>query len=215
MHSILIAITGASGSIYGQKLLREAVERFAEVNLVISPHAAQVMAQELGVEIDLHHFSAEELFRSEWTPTLAEQVKARLRYYHFADFSAPFASGSHPCGAMVIVPCSQGTLARIAHGIADNLITRAAAVMLKERQPLILVPRETPLSIIHLRNWLTLAEAGAVILPACPPFYHRPQTIDDLVQAVVQRIWAHLSGLEEGRQIRWGETREEPGAGAF
>jgi flavin prenyltransferase len=128
----------------------------------------------------------------------------RLRVFGREEWFAPVASGSNPADAMVICPCTMGTLGAIAHGLADNLIERAADVMLKERRPLILVPRETPFSAIHLDNMLRLAHAGAVILPANPGFYHRPQSVEQVIDFVVARVLDHL-GIEHQLMPRWGE----------
>ena len=125
------------------------------------------------------------------------------------DWMAPMASGSNPGDAMAICPCTMGTLGAVANGMADNLIERAADVMLKERRPLVLVPRETPLSAIHLENMLKLARAGAVILPPAPGFYTRPRTIDDVVDFVVARVLDHL-GVPHALVPRWGDARETP-----
>jgi len=196
-QSILVALTGASGSLYGQRFLQAAVRHFPEVHLIVSDAAADVIRHELGIDLDPGDFDPQAL--------LGEvEGLAPVQCHHWADFSAPFASGSNPCDAVVIVPCTMGTVARIAHGLADNLITRAADVALKERKTLIVVPRETPLNVIHLRNLTALAEAGAVVLPAAPGFYHRPQTIEELVDAVVERILAHLGVPEEELRVKWG-----------
>jgi 4-hydroxy-3-polyprenylbenzoate decarboxylase len=206
MHrTIVIALTGASGAVYGQHLLHEAVRYFERIGLVLSPTVPFLAEQELGLRLDPDRPAAEQLLSPWWTEELATLCAARVREYSVNDYRAPFASGSNPADAVAIVPCSQDTLARIAAGMADNLITRAAAVALKEHKTLIVVPRETPLSRLHLRNWTALAEAGAVVLPACPGFYHRPQTIDDLVRSVTERILAHLGVPKEALTLRWGE----------
>lgn len=171
---LAVGVTGASGSAYAQRFLEVAREPHCHrLHLVVSEMGLRVMSQELGVK------SAQELLPD---PTVATSI------YDNGDLLAPIASGSAPWEAMVIVPCSCGTLGRIASGSSDSLITRAADVALKERRPLILVPRETPLSQIHLRNMLSLSQAGAIILPACPAFYHSPKGVGDLVDFIVQRI---------------------------
>jgi 4-hydroxy-3-polyprenylbenzoate decarboxylase len=198
--AVVIAVTGGSGCLYAQRLVVRALEHFERVFLTISSHAVRVIEEELGITIDLAHFQPE-LFLPEGTDA------ERVRYYHPRDFDAPFASGSAAPEAMAIVPCSMGTLGRIASGCSDDLITRAADVMLKERRKLILVPRETPLGLIQLRNMVTLTEAGAIILPAAPGFYHRPQSVMDLVDFIVFRILDHL-GARDPNARRWGAEEE-------
>jgi 4-hydroxy-3-polyprenylbenzoate decarboxylase len=183
-RSVLVAITGASGVAYGARLL----ERLAgggsrtaptwEAHLTISHHALPIIEQELGRSLELSDDAAAQLLAGE----------RGVRSWHPDDLSAPFASGAGVADAMVIVPCSLGTAGRIAAGVSHDLITRAADVALKEHRRVVLVPRETPLNVIHLRNLLTLAEAGAVILPAMPGFYRGPKSVDDLVDFVVDKI---------------------------
>lgn len=194
-EELVVAITGASGSLYGLSFLEEAAARFRRVHLVVSQRGAQVVQHELGITCGQ---CAEGLIK-ELGP-LAERVVG----YDQQDMTAPFASGSASVAGMAIVPCSMGTAGRIAAGVSDDLIARAADVMLKERRRLVLVPRETPLSTIHLRNLLALAEAGAVILPAMPPFYHRPETIEDLVEMITHRILRQF-GIEPEKAYHWGE----------
>jgi 4-hydroxy-3-polyprenylbenzoate decarboxylase len=194
--AVVVAVTGGSGSIYAQRLIVRALEHFERVYLTVSAHAVRVIEEELGIAVDLAHFQPE-AFLPEGTDV------ERVRYYHPRDFDAPFASGSAAPEAMSIVPCSMGTLGRIASGCSDDLITRAADVMLKERRKLILVPRETPLGLIHLRNMVALTEAGAVILPAAPGFYHRPETVLELIDFIVFRILDHL-GARDPEARRWG-----------
>lgn len=169
MRRFVVAISGASGAIYGVHLLRALKEAKAEVHLTMSPAAEINLKLETGID-----------------PSKLKKLATRA--YPVNDLSAPIASGSFLVDGMVIVPCSSRTLAAIANGYSDNLISRAADVNLKERRTLVLVPRETPLNQIHLKNMLTLARAGAVILPASPGFYHAPKTIDDLVDHVVGKI---------------------------
>jgi 4-hydroxy-3-polyprenylbenzoate decarboxylase len=192
---IVVAVTGASGSLYGLRFLQAAAAIFSRVHVVVSARGAQVMEHELGL-------NAGECARG-LIATVGGDPQ-RLVGYAPEDMLAPFASGSAHVAGMAIVPCSMGTAARVAAGVSDDLITRAADVMLKERRPLVLVPRESPLSSIHLRNLLTLAEAGAVVLPAMPPFYHRPETIDDLVGMVVNRALRQF-GVEPEGAYAWGE----------
>ena len=181
---VFVAITGASGAIYAARALRALVREGAEIWATISPTAVQIVRHELGV-------SHLELAGSE-----------TVTWYAFDDLAAPPASGSSCADAMLVIPCSMGTLGRIAAGTADTLITRAADVCLKERRALVLVPREAPLNLVHLRNLTALAEAGAVILPACPPFYHRPADIESLVDALIGRALVHL-GFPDAQQPRW------------
>lgn len=197
---LVVAITGASGSVYAQRLLERALDHFPEIGLTISNHAVYVLKQELGLTVDLANFHPRELL-----PGRADAD--RIHYYHPRDFNAPFASGSAAPDGLVIVPCSMGTLGRIASGASDDLVLRAADVMLKERRKLILVPRETPLGLIHLRNMLTLTEAGAILMPAAPGFYHRPSTVTELVDFVVFRILDHL-GVRDAAARRWGAAMQ-------
>jgi 4-hydroxy-3-polyprenylbenzoate decarboxylase len=149
----------------------------------------------MGIVIDLEKFD----------PASFGLDARRLTYHHHTDFSAGIASGSFPTAGMVVAPCSMSTLASVAHGITTNLITRAADVHLKERRRLILVPRETPLSLIHLENMAAVTRAGAIVLPAMPGWYHRPAALADLVDFVVARICDGL-GVEHGLSRRWGES---------
>ncbi len=191
---IIIAITGASGVIYAQRLIEMLLQQEGiEIFLTLSKNSALVIEDELKVKIDLQRFSPEELF--------GEKGK-KIVYYHCEDLTANFISGSNHFEAMVIIPCSMGTLARIAGGLSDNIILRMADVALKERRKLILVPRETPLNYLHLRNMLELTTAGAIILPASPGFYHHPMTINELVDFVVLRVLDHL-GIKLDMPIRW------------
>src|SRR6185503_4686308 len=183
---LVVGVTGASGAIYAQRFLRHAARAYQEVHLILSANAVDVALTELGVAIDRERFSTRA-----W---LGEDF-ANVSLCNDKDYFTPPASGSFRHDGMVIVPCSMGTAGRIANGISDDLVTRAADVCLKERRKLILVPRETPWNLIHLRNLTQLAEAGATILPAAPGFYHKPQTIDDLVNHVVGRILQQL-GVE-------------------
>jgi len=183
MKSIFIAITGASGAVYGQRLLQAALDRFDEIGLTISFRGAEVIQAELGIELD---FSALEV------DALIGRPASQVQFYHPLNLQAPAASGSSAVEAMVVVPCSMGTVGRLAAGISNDLITRAGDVMLKERRLLILVPRETPLNLIHLRNLTALAEAGATILPAMPGFYQKPKTLKDLVDFLVVRTLQQL-----------------------
>ncbi|HEY3417657.1 MAG TPA: UbiX family flavin prenyltransferase [Armatimonadota bacterium] len=176
---ILLAVTGASGAIYARRVLQRLLERETSVGLTLSDMGTQVAAEEMGSAMDP-------------VELILGQPDARVHYYPHDRFDNPFATGSQPWRAMLIVPCSMGTVGRIAAGVSVDLITRAADVALKEGRRLILVPRESPFSLIHLRNLTTLAEAGARIVPPAPGFYGQPKTIDDLVDFVVERILAQL-----------------------
>ena len=196
---LVVAITGASGSPYGVRLLDVLLRAGRTVHLVISPAATQVMERELGVTVDLARFDPKLLLKN--------TDLANLLYHHVRDFSAGIASGSFRTAGMAVCPCSMGTVAAIAHGTSENLIHRAADVHLKERRKLILVPRETPLGLIQLRNLTAVAEAGAVVLPAMPAFYTLPKTVDDMVDFVVGRVCDQL-GVEHRLFPRWGAEED-------
>jgi len=196
----ILAQTGASGQIYGLRLLRRMLAAKAQVSLCLSEAACVTMAVECGIKINAHS--------PDLTKLLDNESNENIRYFAPREIAAPIASGSNPHDGMVIAPCSMGTLARIAAGTADDLISRAADVTLKERRKLILLVRETPFSQIHLRNMLTVSQAGALVMPACPHFYHSPQTVDELVDTVVERILDHLN--IGGNNARWREN-ELPG----
>ncbi len=197
--NIVLAMTGASGAPYAVALLRTLCRSGRTVHLTISGSGAQVLREELGIEVSLSRFD----------PQVFGDLGGRVVYHHHQDFSAGIASGSFLTGGMVVAPCSMSTLASIAGGITTNLITRAADVHLKERRKLILVPRETPLSLIHLENMLGVTRAGAVVLPAMPGWYHRPRTLDDLVGFVVGRVCDQL-GVENALIPRWGDDPSAP-----
>jgi len=195
---LVLAVTGASGSPYAVRLLQTLLRAGRSVHLTVSPAAVEVFAKEIGGSLDLAHFDV-----SQFLGTFASGLDlSRVSYHHFRDFGAGIASGSFLTGGMVVCPCSMGTVAAIAHGLSSNLIHHAADVHLKERRTLILVPRETPLGIVQLRNLVAVAEAGAVILPAMPAFYTNPQSIGDMVDFVVGRICDQL-GVEHGLLKRW------------
>jgi flavin prenyltransferase len=200
---ITLAFTGASGMPYGMRLLECLLQAGAQVYLLYSQAAQLVAHQELGSAFPTRPQEASAFFADKFAAG-----KERLRVFGRDDWFAPVASGSNPADAMVICPCTMGTLAAIACGLADKLIERAADVMLKERRPLILVPRETPLSALHLENMLRLTRAGAVILPANPGFYHHPVQIGDLVDFVVARILDQLR-IAHRLMPRWGEAADE------
>lgn len=199
MERYLVGLTGASGSIYGVRLVEALLaDPGREVHLMVSPAALRVMGDELPKRPNLSPFDANSFLNVD-----VSQAQ-RIVYHPFNDIGAGPASGTFRCEAMIVCPASVKTVAAIHAGLADNLITRAADVTLKEGRPLVVVPRETPFSTIHLRNMLGLSEAGATILPANPGFYHRPQSVEDLVRYIVQKIFDRL-GLESPNAIRWGE----------
>jgi 4-hydroxy-3-polyprenylbenzoate decarboxylase len=186
---LVIAATGASGSIYLQRLLEQIDTVAHEIHLVLSGHAKQVAKQELG----------------------AFKIPKGIVQHGESDLKVPFVSGSARFDAMVIVPCSMATLGRIASGSSDTALLRAADVFLKERRKLIVVPRETPWNLIHARNIVTLLEAGAVVLPAIPSFYSRPTSLVDVVDTVVWRILDQI-GLPSSRTYRWADQTSRRGA---
>ncbi|MFM9058812.1 MAG: UbiX family flavin prenyltransferase [Planctomycetaceae bacterium] len=194
---VVLGITGASGAPYGVRLLEVLLAAGREVHLSISPSGEAVLATELGRRIDLDRFDAAALLGKALPPA------GRLHYHHHKNLMAPIASGSFLTAAMVICPCSGSTLAAVAHAMGENLIHRAAEVHLKERRKLVVVPRETPLSLPQLRNMQAIHEAGAVVLPAAPGFYARAETVADLVDFVVARICDQL-GVANTLVQRWG-----------
>jgi 4-hydroxy-3-polyprenylbenzoate decarboxylase len=195
---IAVALTGASGMPYGLRLIECLIAHGAAVYLLYSQAAHIVAKQELDLVIPSRPQEAEQYFSDRYGAK-----PGQLRAFGREDWFSPVASGSNPADAMVICPCTMGTLASIAAGLSDNLIERAADVMLKEQRKLILVPRETPFSVLHLENMLRLAKAGAVMLPANPGFYHHPSRVEDLVDFVVARVLDHL-GIPHELMRRWG-----------
>jgi 4-hydroxy-3-polyprenylbenzoate decarboxylase len=197
----VVGITGASGAVYATRLLEALVELGNHVHLTISRSGQTLLKQELSLDVNLERFDAASLKLSVPCTQLD-----RITYHHFADYLSPVASGSAVTAGMVICPCSGGTLSAVAHGSSTNLIQRAADVHLKERRKLILVPRETPLSLIYLDNMKRACEAGAVVLPASPGWYHGVQSVRDLVDFIVARI---LDQLDVPHQLsrRWGNSR--------
>jgi len=197
-HPLVLAITGASGVIYGQRLLQVLLKTDIDIHLTISPSGAVVLKHEVGVDVDLENFRVGDLISG-------QADSDRLKYYHHKNFMTPIASGAFKTRGMVICPCSGSTLSGIATAASSNLIMRAADVHLKEKRPLILVPRETPLSLIQIENLEKTCRAGATILPASPGFYHAYQTVDDLVDFVVARILDHLD-IDHDLIRRWGSS---------
>jgi flavin prenyltransferase len=198
---LVVAMTGASGAPYAVRLIQVLCQLGRTIHFSLSPSAVQVLREETGREADLDRFDH---------ATFGKLSPGRLVYHHYQDFMAGIASGSFHTAGMVIVPCSMSTLGAIASGISTNLITRAADVHLKERRTLILVPRETPLGVIHLENMLKVSQAGAIVLPAMPGWYHHPTRLGDLVDFVVGRICDQL-GIPNSLIRRWGdEMPDEP-----
>ena len=198
MKQMIIAMTGASGAAYGMRLIQRLANAGIKQNLLFSDAARVVLKQELDLSLP------------EATEDVAAAVASHLgissellKHYHQTDWFSPTASGSAGIRHMVVIPCSMGSLARIAGGVSDNLIERAADVMLKERGKLILVPRETPLSSIHLEHMLKLSRMGVDLIPAMPGFYHRPESVDQLIDFVVDRVMDHL-GVNSEEVKRWG-----------
>lgn len=191
---VVVAITGASGAPYAVRLLQELVRLQQPVWLIISDHGFRLLSTESGIG------SVEELR----TTVGADAWDRFVVVYDDRDRGAKPASGSARSAAMVVVPCSMGTVSAISAGSSRSLVERAADVALKERRKLILVPRETPLSAVHLENMLRVTQAGAVVMPAAPGFYHGPRSIDDLVAFIVARILDHI-GIEHSVAPRWGE----------
>ncbi len=183
---ILVAITGASGALYAQRLLDNLDPAQHELHLVLSNYAQAVIAEELPGGL---------------------RVPPGVATHNLKSMNAPFASGSNPPDAMVVIPCTMGTLGRIAHGYSEDVLLRAADVVLKEKRKLILVPRETPLSLVHVKNFELLLLAGATILPANPGFYTRPQTVEQVIDTVVARVLDHL-GIPHQLAPRWREEAE-------
>jgi 4-hydroxy-3-polyprenylbenzoate decarboxylase len=198
-NAIALAMTGASGAAYGLRLLECLIEAGEYVHVMISSPAQVVIAMETDLELPARTAEMEKYLSAKY-----QAQPGQLRVFGKDQWTAPAASGSSAPRAMVVCPCTSGTLSAIAHGASDDLLERAADVALKEKRKLILVPREMPLSAIHLENMLSLTRLGAIILPACPGFYHKPQSIRDLVDFVVARILDHLD-VEHALIPRWGE----------
>jgi len=196
-HPVVVAITGASGAVYGVRLVEMLIASDVAVHLAISDSGFSVIEQELGVRMPPSGFDAARLWEK------AAEAVQRIRYFDNRDFMSPMASGSFRTRGMVICPCSGSTLQAVASGASQNLIQRAAEVHLKERRKLILVPRETPLSLSHIENMRRSLEAGAVVLPASPGWYHGVREIRDLVDFIVGRILDQL-GIEHSLIPRWG-----------
>ena len=196
MKRLIVGITGASAGIYGVRLLQVLTEQEdIEIHLTISSSGARALSEELQIEVDLDNFKLE---------SLIGVSSPRVVYHHESDIAAPIASGSFRTEGMVVVPCSMGSIASIAGGISRNLIQRAADVCIKENRKLVVVPRETPLSPIHLENMLKLSRLGVCVLPAMPGFYHYPKNVDDLLNFVVTKILDQF-GIDTKLIQRWKE----------
>ena len=192
MKPLIIGLTGASGSIYGIRLIQELAALGHKLHVIATPTAQKVILYELGKEL------------GDFLEGLENQVTVEGAH----DFFSPVASGSYPAGAMIIAPCSMGTLGAIAHGLCPNLLARAALVSLKEGRPLIILARETPLGEIELENMLKLSRAGALIYPASPAFYHHPKTMGDLVDFLIGKILDRL-GISHELFEKWGENHKK------
>ena len=196
MRRLIVGITGASAGVYGVRLLQVLTKQEdIEVHLTISSSGARALSEELQIEVNLDNFKLE---------SLIGVSSPRVIYHHESDIAAPIASGSFRTEGMVVVPCSMGSIASIAGGMSRNLIQRAADVCIKENRKLVVVPRETPLSPIHLENMLKLSRVGVCVLPAMPGFYHYPKNVDDLLNFVVTKILDQF-GIDTKLIQRWKE----------
>jgi 4-hydroxy-3-polyprenylbenzoate decarboxylase len=196
---VLLGISGASGAVYGVRVAALLLARGVDVHVLVTKTAWEILAAEVGDGKLPAAFAA----RKRWLARLVSGPRPFLLHAE-DDFRIPFASGSNAPDAMIVAPCSMGTIGRIARGVSDSVLTRCADVALKERKPLVLVARETPLSAVHLENMLVLSRAGAHVLPACPGFYHRPATVLELVDFVASRALSCV-GIDAGVLPRWGE----------
>lgn len=224
--NICVAITGASGAVYSLRLIEVLLATGHDVHLSISPSGAQVIHEEMDLRVDLDDFQAADLMLEDVSSASDSKIRmlqasagigtadsnvlsveagrlGELHYHHFQNFNAPIASGSFLTQGMVISPCSGATLSAVAHAGGENLIQRAAEVHLKERRKLILVPRETPLSLPHIENMRRCTEAGAIVMPASPGWYHGVSTLRDLVDFMVARMCDQL-GIDNALITRWG-----------
>ncbi len=197
----VLGVTGASGAVYGMRLLKVLTAHGLGVDLILSEAGRLVLREEMKIALPEETGAARETLGNKFNFDTSS-----VCVYRNNDFEAPAASGSYCCEGMVIAPCSMGTLAAVAHGLASNLIRRSADVMLKQRRTLILLARETPFSAIHLENMLALSRVGAVILPPIPAFYQQPKTIADLVDFVTGRV-LDVMGVDHDLYRRWGEGR--------
>ena len=210
MPRTFVGITGASGHVYAERLIQALVECGHDVDVSITEAGCKVLRHERGVEAGTRGERLSENLAA-W---LGAETAGRVRAFHQGAVEAPPSSGTSLTGAAILCPCSMGTLGRVAAGFSSNLVERAADVALKEGRRLLLVPRETPLSEIHLENMLRMARLGAIVLPAMPGFYHNPETLDDAVNHVIGKILDRL-GIQNSRGARWAglpEPAPEPGA---
>jgi 4-hydroxy-3-polyprenylbenzoate decarboxylase len=224
--NIVVAVTGASGAVYSLRLIEVLLATGYDVHLSITPTGAQVIHEEMDLRVDLNDFQPADMMLDDVTNASDSKIRllqasagigtadsnvlsveagrvGELHYHHYRNFNAPIASGSFLTGGMVVTPCSGSTLSAVAHASSENLIHRAAEVHLKERRKLILVPRETPLSLPHIDNMRRCTEAGAVVLPAAPGWYHGVSTLRDLVDFIVARVCDQL-GIDNALIARWG-----------
>ncbi len=199
---MILAFTGASGALYGLRLLECLLAADNKVDLIFSKAAQMVFAMETDLKLPTRPSELAQFFIERY-----QAKQDQVRVFGREDWMAPMASGSHTAKSMVVCPCTMGTLAAIAHGMSDNLIERAADVMIKEGRQLVLVPRETPFSAIHLENMQKLAQIGVTMLAANPGFYYKPESVDDLVDFVVARILDQLQ-VEHELMPRWGEEKD-------
>lgn len=199
MKKFIVGITGASGSVYAQKLLTELAKGHHTIYLTITPPGLRVLAEEIGWHLSSDVQIAEKEIRR-YIGLAPDDIS--LRYFDITDVGALIASGSVPTDGMIVVPCTMATVSAIAHGTASDLLQRAADVIIKERRKLLIVPRETPLSAIHLENMLRLAQLGVYILPAMPAFYNKPKTLEDITAFMVGRILDYFEVSHELYQ-RW------------
>ena len=214
-HPLVLAITGASGAIYAVRLLQVLCNADREIHLTISPSGAAVIKQELGLTVDIRKPNLNELvgYIPPWTTsagikdaaeTAVARIDQQIHFHAFDDYMTPIASGSFRTSAMIVCPCSGSTLSGIARAAASNLIQRAAEVHLKEHRKLVLVPRETPMSVLQLENMHRVAQAGAIVLPAMPGWYHGVDSLDSIVDFVVARILDQVD-VDNSLMNRWGE----------
>jgi len=221
-HPLVLAITGASGAVYAVRLLQCLCDAQVPVHLVMSPSAATVIQQELNIDVGTNRNRIDLLMsycwpdkatQEQWRPRSAQQVSMDLEYitlHDYQNYMTPIASGSFLTRGMVICPCSGATISGVVHAAGNNLIQRAADVHLKEHRKLILVPRETPMSVFQLENMQRAAQAGAIVLPAMPGWYHNVKSVVDLIDFIVARILDHLQ-VPNSLMQRWSES-PEPGA---
>lgn len=204
-HPLVVAVTGASGAIYAKRLLEVLVSAGRSVHLTISSAGKEVIQHELGIDVNLDGFQSDALLAGLKHSTTGSP-HGSVFYHQYKDFMSPIASGSSRTAGMIICPCSGGTLSAVVHGASSNLIHRAADVHLKERRKLVLVTRETPLSLVHINNMKLATEAGATILPASPGWYHDVNSVDSLVDFVVARILDQFD-IEHSLMKRWGDNQ--------